>query len=149
MTIELERLQDLSIYYWLTDLLASVSVSVFDGYQDQELVIPSVSVVNEDIVLIPHELGTSTNLRSRIFDLDVIGNTKTQRDALASMIIVGLEGGIPVYDYNEGFPPSVSPTQISTLSPLRIQARMIRIFPELVEKLYWRSSIRFIVEYIP
>jgi len=147
MTMLLERLQDLSIYYYLTDLFTSYpTVEIFDGYPDSDLVIPSISIVNEDINFKPFELGNRKRKKERLWNIDVYGSNKAQRDELVSIIINDIEDGILVYDYNEGFPPS-SPSQIGTLSILDMGVRTVRIFPELVEKLYWRSSIRFLTQY--
>lgn len=145
----LERKQDLSIYYWLQDevLTAYPTVGVVDGYPGDDLEIPSVAVVNQDIFLEPFELGNRKGQRIRVWNIEVFASNKAQRDELSSIIVNEIEDGIYVYDYDEGFPPSVSPTQLGTLHPREIVILPIRIFPDLVEKLYWRSSIRFITNY--
>ncbi len=145
----LERKQDLSIYYWLKDDVFSAypTVNVEDGYPEEVLDLPVVAVVNLPIILVPHELGTRRGLRARGWRLEVYANNKAQRDEMSSIIIDTIENGIPVYDYDEGFPPSVSPTQLGTMLPLDIEVVPVRIFPELVEKLYWKVSVQFTTEY--
>lgn len=144
----LERKQDLSIYYWLEDLFSSYSiVTINDGYPDGDLQRPSVTIEAEPIDILPYEMGSRTGRRIRIWSIDVIALNKAQRDEFISLILNDIESGIPVYDYDEGFPPDNSPTQIGLLRPQDIRAIPVRIFPELVEKMYWRSTIRFSSEY--
>lgn len=145
----LERKQDLSIFFWLKDavLLAFPTVTVVDGYPEEDLIIPSVAVVNQSIILDPFELGNRTGVRIRAWNLDVYASNKAQRDELSSIIINEIESNIPVLDFDEGFPPTVSPTQLGVLIPRDVTVIPIRIFPELVEKLYWRSTIRFMTDY--
>jgi hypothetical protein len=60
-----------------------------------------------------------------------------------------LDYGIPVYDYNEGFPPAVSPTRLGCLRVKDDEKRLetIRVLPQLVDKLYYRASISFVMVY--
>jgi len=146
----LERKQDLSIFYWLQDeVLVSPynTVLVVDGFPEQNLVIPSVAIVNQTLSIDPFELGNRRGQRTRAWSIEVFAANKAQRDEISSIIINELEDNrVAVRDYDEGFPP-VAATQLGTLIPSDIEIVTIRIFPELVEKLYWRSSIRFITEY--
>jgi hypothetical protein len=145
----LERKQDLSIFYWLQDTVFSAysMVTVVDGYPEQDMELPVVAVVNNPIRLEPHELGNRTGQRVRSWTLEVYANNKAQRDEMASVIMGDIENGIPVHDYDEGFPPSVSPTQIGTMETFGIIVIPQRIFPDLVEKLYWKVSVRFSTNY--
>lgn len=146
--MDLERLQDLSIYYWLEDIFQSYpSVNIEDGYPEGDLILPTVSIEDQDITPGQGELGKRTRERNRVWIIDVYGENKAQRDEMASIILNDLENGIPVYNYNEGFPPDNSPTQIGLLMPLDWRVRTIRIFPELMEKAYWRKSVRFMTVY--
>lgn len=145
----LERLQDLSIYYWLKDdiLSAYPSVTVNDGFPEENLEIPSVSVESHDIRSRQKELGNRKSRRQRMWTIEIIATNKAQRDELTSIVLEDLEYGIPVYDYNEGFPPSNSPSELGLLRPIDWEVRTVRIFPDLVEKLYWRNTLRFFTEY--
>lgn len=146
----LERKQDLSIYYWLDGLFSSYSsVTVNDGYPDGDLVLPAVVVEGQPIVLNPLEMGNRTSKRLRLWSIDVYATNKAMRDEFTSYILDNIEDGIIVYDYDEGFPPDVSPSQLSTLRPIEIRVDPIRVFPDLVEKLYWRTRINFMTEYKP
>lgn len=147
-----DRLEDLSIYYWLRDLFENSPygnllsfVTIEDGYPDKEIEVPSVVIVNDQINLIPFEHGNRKHNRGRVWSISIIANNKTQRDDFSTYIADELEDGIPVYDYNLGFPPTVT-TQIDLLRPMNMIIRPVRIFPELVEKLYYRSTITFYTE---
>jgi len=146
--MELERKQDLSIYYWLADLMQPYPmVTVNDGYPDEDLVLPSVTIESDTIL--PHlkEMGSRISWRRRFWTIDILALNKAQRDELTSIILNNIENGISVYDYDEGFPPGVSPTEIGLLSPSDWDVKTIRIFPALVEKMYWRNAMRFFTEY--
>lgn len=144
----LERIQDLSIYYWLEELMQPYpTVNVNDGYPEGELQLPSVSIESQNIRPGKREMGSRISWRKRFWVIDVMAVNKAQRDELTSIIINDIEQGIPIYDYNEGFPPDVSPTQLGLLMPLDYEVTTIRIFPELMEKMYWRNSVRFFTEY--
>lgn len=146
--MELERKQDLSIYYWLDGLMQPYPmVNVNDGFPEGDLVLPSVTIESDAIT--PHlkEMGSRVSWRRRFWIIDVIALNKAQRDELTSIILNDIENGISVYDYDEGFPPGVSPTEIGLLSPTDWDVRTIRVFPTLVEKMYWRNTIRFFTEY--
>lgn len=148
--MELERKQDLSVVYFMKDTLVSYPmVEVVDAYTKTDLVLPSVSVLDGEIYFTPQEMGNRLGKRKRFWAIDVFAANKAQRDDLTSIILNNLESGIPVYDYDEGFPPESSPTQIGTLriEDNSLTATPIRIFPTLVEKMYWRTSIRFTTEY--
>lgn len=146
----LEQKQDLSVVYWLKDLFKDIpEIGIVDGYPEGDLQLPSIAVESEDIYIVKREMGNRKGDRNRLWSIDIFGKNKTQRDFMAYRIIQYIEDGIEVYDYDEGFPPESNPTLLGTLRPIQesITATPIRIFPELVEKLYWRYRIRFITEY--
>jgi len=145
--MQLQRLFDLSIYYWLKDTVSS-EVTVEDGFPTKELVLPTVSITSLDITGKPFELG-GCEMDTQFWRVDVFAVNKAQRDALAYIVYKALEQGIPVYNYDEGFPPSISPTQIGTLIVSKRVSKPIHVFPDLVEKLYWRSSVTFFTYYQP
>ena len=94
----------------------------------------------------PYQLGSQEIERS-IWRLDVFAENKSQRDDFAYHLFYQLEDFIPVYDYDEGFPPSVSPTRIGTLKCYGREMVPMFVFEELVKSLYWRSAINFWTEY--
>ncbi len=119
-------------------------INVNDGYPDEDLVLPSVTVESHTIKLREHEMGSRTGRRERFWVVDILALSKVQRDEITSIIINDIETGIPVNDYDEGFD---SPSQIGLLRPFDVGVTTIRIFPSLVEKMYWRNTIRFYTEY--
>lgn len=145
------RKQDLSIYYFLKDVVFSgyAFVNVADGYPGADLTPPTVSIEAYDVELTPYELGNRVGLRDRAWVIDVFATNKAQRDEFQFLVLDELENGIPVYDYDEGFPPSVTPSKIGTLEPINIRSSIVTIFPEIQEKIYWRASISFLTDYHP
>lgn len=138
-----ERLEDLSIFYWLTALFADTPyVKIVDGFPTTGLVIPSVAVDAKTLRRVPFEMGNRTGLEPRVWFIDVFAETKAQRDDFGYRILNNIETNIPVYDYNSGFPPTVVP-QLGSLEVREIKMEIIKVFPELVDKLYWRASISF------
>lgn len=141
------RKLDLSIYYWLVDKVPSI-VNVVDGFPNTELNLPTVSIVNLDVEGVPFEFG-AVDLNNHFWRIDVFAENKAQRDELAALLFDELELHIPVYDYDEGFPPSVSPSQLGILVVSKRNTKPIHVFKDLVEKFYWRSSVTFFSYYEP
>ncbi len=143
--MELKRKFDLSLFYWLVDNVPSV-VNVEDGFPNEPLQLSTVSVINLDVEGKPFELG-GCELDTQFWRIDIFAGNKVQRDYLANTLYDTLESNITVYDYDEGFPPTVSPSEIGTLITSGRRMRPIRVFEELVEKLYWRTSLTFSTYY--
>jgi hypothetical protein len=135
------RKEEISIYYWLQDLVPD-SVNVEDGFPQTDLVLPTVSITELDIEATPFEMG-GCELDTRLWRIDVFAENKAQRNNLAYDIYSELECGIPVYDYDEGFPPNTSPSQIGILEVQKRKLKPVHVFDELVDKFYWRSRITF------
>jgi len=154
MTMHLDRIQDLSMFYYVKDVfLGYPSITIKDGFPlGEDLVLPSISVESDQIYIRPRELGNRIGKRLRLWIVDIYGDTKAQRDTMLSTLLDSLETvPITVYDYNEGFPPVVSPSQLGSLiiGTGSITATPTRVFPELIEKLYWRVTVRFVTDYQP
>lgn len=146
--IFLERKQDLSVYYFIKDLFATAPfVAVVDGYPKEGVEVPTVAVDTLRTDTVPFELGNKKRLLYRFWNVDIYANNKTQRDEFSYMILHALEDSIPVDDYDEGFPPTVTPTQIGCLIPDNIRMEIIKIMPELVDKYYYRSIVSFMATY--
>ena len=146
------RLQDMSIYYWLVDTVPS-AVNVVDAFpvsdvdQNPRLVLPTVSIDTLPTSSGPFELGNKTPLWDRQWVIDIFANTKSMRDDLGYMILEALYCDIVVSDYNEGFPPDVTPTEVGALLVRDIEMQSVYVFRELVEDLYWRASVTFFTKY--
>jgi hypothetical protein len=142
--VDQERKKDLSIFYWLVDLFSDASyINVVDGFPQGELVLPTVAVEYKRISLDEFELGNLTQLFERVWFIEVFAINKSQRDDIGYRIIRALQNPIPVYDYDEGFPPAVSPTKIGALLPRRIKLDPVIILPEITTKLYYRAVVSF------
>lgn len=140
----LEKNQDFSVYYWLKNMFEIYPfVRIVDGFPLTELSVPSISIDPESLDYIKWELGTNVRQVERVWYINIFANTKTQRDEFAYKIARQLEDNIPVYDYEEGFPPETSPKQTGVLRINDIRVEFIRILPELVDKLYYRAAVTF------
>lgn len=145
----IERKQDLSIFYWLKDDIFADApfITIEDGFPIKGLSVPTVSVEGSDINIGPFELGNPHGIKYRIWDIDIFGENKSQRDEFGYRILNEVESKIPVYNYDEGFPPAVTPTKTGVLIPERIKMEIIRVDPYLVSDLYWRATISFVAIY--
>lgn len=152
--MQLNRKIDLSVYYYLQDLLPDL-VNVYDGYPTGpdgrpigDLSLPAVATERRPIVLRDHELAGARQPYF-YYIMDVYGLNKAQRDDIAYQIQTDLDSNnIRVYDYDEGFPPEVSPTHIGTLvinSPIR--SSIVYVFPDLSPDEYWRAVVDFSAYY--
>lgn len=147
--MNLDIKQNLSLYYYVKEVLSGYpTVNITDDYPNAKLVLPSVSVVGNDIIPKSLELGNRHGTRDRLWDIEIYGANKNQRDEITYILLEDLEENIPVYDYDYGFPPSGAP-QIGALKikPNTLVATPSRVFPDLTERLYWRTSIKFLTEY--
>lgn len=143
-----ERKEDLSIYYWLKDKFsASPSVNIVDGFPAENLVLPTISIEWKRIEGTNFELGNRDWFKRRLWYIDVFATNKSQRDEFAYKIMNEVSEGIPVYDYDLGFPPAVTPTKLGILIPESVSLDMIKIIPELVDKMYYRSTVMFMAYY--
>lgn len=137
-----ERLEDLAVYYLVKNLFTTVSgVKVTDDYPNENLVIPSISVNAGRLRLEEYELGNREGLRYRQWYIDVYAQNKAQRDEFGYRILHSFDDGITVYDYNAGFPPATGLAVLEHLNVERKEMNSIRIIPELVDKLYYRTTI--------
>lgn len=141
-----ERLEDLSIYYFLKDKFPESFITVVDGFPDGNLVLPTIAVEAGKIDVIDYELGNRVGLRVRRWYIDIYTKNKSQRDEFGYRLLDVLKDGISVYNYDEGFPPSVSPTRIGTLSVLSKSYNPIRISADVVDKLYFRASVNIVAQ---
>lgn len=141
----IERLEDLSVNYFIKSLFTDVSgLPITDDYPTDNLVIPSISVNAGPLRLEDYELGNSKGLRIRKWYIDIYALNKAQRDEFGYRILNSFDRGIPIYDYNVGFPPASGIPQIEHLDVYQRELTPVRIMPELVDKLYYRSTITIV-----
>lgn len=144
-----ERKEDLSIYYWLKDLFSATPyIGIHDGFPGSPITVPVVAVDYRILNARHYELGNKERLGNRIWYIDVFAKNKSQRDEIAYTILHALEESIPVYDYDEGFPPDVSPSRLGCLMiGDNVELEVIEIMPELVDTLYYRERVTFSAEF--
>jgi len=145
----LERLQELSVYYWLDDLFTGTGVDVVDSWHDGDLVLPRIAVVGENIGSSLHELGGAERY-NRIWSIEIYASTKQQRDEIGYRIFGQLreDGHIEVFDYDEGFPPTVSPSSLGYMDVLKHQYLPRNFDSELQNLLDWRATVAIHSRYI-
>lgn len=144
----LETKQDRSVYYWLKGLFEEYPfVNVVDGFPDEILKLPTVSVEIDVIDSYPFELGNRHLAKTRIWYVDVFASNKGQRNEFAYRVLNELEDTIPVYNYDEGFPPEANPSKLGGLIPSDIRLEIIKVLPELVDTLYYRATVTFTATY--
>jgi len=146
--MERERKEDLSVYYFIKDLFSDVPfVTIVDAFPVDNLVIPSISVETVRINTYQFELGNRHRVQLRSWYIDVFAQNKSQRDEFGYRIMNALEECISVYDYDEGFPPDVTPTKLGCLDVDTVRLEWIRVMPQLVDKLYYRARLYFTATY--
>jgi hypothetical protein len=147
MTMLTERLEDLSVYYWLKASFPTIAyLNIVDGFPEGDLVLPTIAVEAGKIDVIDYELGNRVGLRVRRWYIDIYAMNKSQRDEFGYTLLDVLKDGIPVYNYNEGFPPTTTPTRVGTLQVLSKSYNPIRISEKVVQKLYYRATITFVAQ---
>jgi len=146
--MELNRKKDTSVVYWLRDIFVDVSgMVVVDEYREQELVVPSIALETGPMSSQPFEMGSRTKQFFRTWYIDIYAKNAEQRNEMAYRIMREADNGISVYDYDEGFPPLVSPTKIGTIGVLEQKYDPISVVPDLLEVMYWRGSVTIFTDY--
>lgn len=142
------RLEDLSVNYWVRGVFSSFpQITIVDEFPEQILNVPTISVVNGRLSEELLELGNrDTAIRYRRWFIDIFAVNKSQRDDFAYRILSETSNGINVYDYNEGFPPSASPTEINHLSVINKSYEPLHVIRNLNEKLYFRGQLILITK---
>jgi len=140
-----ETKEDISVLAFVKALFTTETfVTVVDEYPSTELTIPTVSVEQGDTILAEYEMGNRSGRRVRQYIVNVFAANKSQRDDFSYRVVNALENGIIVYNYNEGFPPEVTPSVLEHLNVVSRRIIPIEVLPELVEKLYFRSMVKFV-----
>jgi hypothetical protein len=139
-----ERLEDLSVYYYIKDYFSTYSqIRVVDEFPVEGLVLPTISIEAKSIEAFPFELGNKNRAQIRVWYIDVFAQNKSQRDEMGYIIMNLLEECIPVYNYDEGFPPDVTPSTLGCMDVQDLRMEIVRISPYLVDKLYYRCTVSF------
>jgi hypothetical protein len=143
----IQRKYDLAVYYFIKDLFNDVeNINIVDEFPTSLLTLPTISTEMSTIDAEKFELGNNNRLDVTRFYVDIFAKNKAQRDEYAYRLLEALEDCIPVYDYDQGNPPQAL-TQLGCLQPNEIRLEIIRILPELVDTLYYRSTVSFTASY--
>lgn len=146
--MHIERKLDLSVYYYIKDLFEHVpAINIVDSFPINGLTLPMISIDYHTIDTYNFEMGTKSQGRLRSWFIDVFAINKAQRDEMAFAILDSLETSIPVYNYDEGFPPSSSPSRIGCLMIHDVKLEILKVIPEFTEKMYYRAVVSFLGEY--
>jgi len=146
----IDRLLDLSVYYYIKNVFVDAPfISVTDGFPEEGLTIPTVAVEMDNIDTYNAELGNRVRGKVRTWYIDIYAADKAQRDEYACRLMSELENSIPVYNYDEGFPPSSTPSRIGSIVPENLRLQIIKVLPDLTEKMYYRSLVVLTGEYDP
>jgi hypothetical protein len=146
--VYIERKQDIAINYWLKNLFSDAPfVTVVDGFPQDDLVLPTISVEWSTLETYSSELGNRELGKKRMWFLDIFAKDKAQRDEYAFRILHALEdGGISVYDYDLGFPPTATP-KIGCILPDSIAIEIIQVMAELTDLMHYRATVSFKAEF--
>ena len=145
-----ERLQDLSVFYYIKEQVDD-TVKVVDGFPSADELklenLPIVAVENREATFDFFELGSKDQLVTRKWVMYVYAKNKAQRDNLAYTIAKSLRNSIGVYNYDMGFPPTTVP-KIGALVPKRISLVIAQIDPSVVKTLYYRAEVYYSANYL-
>jgi hypothetical protein len=152
--MQLNRKVDLSVYYYVKDYLETLTNLItvtdsypvgWDGQPDGELSLPTVAVERRPINVPAYQLGGASPTAYYAYTLDVFAETKAQRDDIAYLLQTYLDStNIAVNNYDEGFPPAVTPTRIGTLVIMGdVENRVVYVFPDITPLVYWRAVVDF------
>lgn len=146
--MEQPRKEQLSVYYWLRDLFSPTFINVVDEFPTEDLVLPTIAIISEEDTAKPFQLGGS-DIDKKNWSIYVYAKNSGQRDDYLSLIKRSLESGICVYNYDEGFPPDVSPTSIGSLVVESRKSKPLRVYEDLVKKKYWWGVVTFLTHFNP
>jgi hypothetical protein len=130
-------------------LFTGTGVDIVDSYYSGNLEVPRVAIVGGDIGSTLHELGGAERY-DRVWWLEIYASTKQQRDEIGYRIFGQLreDGHIPVQDYDEGFPPTVSPSSLGYMDVVKHQYRPKNYDTELQSLMDWRATVAIHSRYI-
>jgi len=144
--VYIERIEDLSVYYFVRGAFPESMIRVEDGFPDGPLTIPTIAIEAGKVDVVEFEMSNRVGLRVRNWYIDIYAKNKSQRDEFGYRLLDVLKDGVPVYNYDEGFPPEVSPTKIGHLQVLSKSYNPIKINADVVGKLYYRATISIVTQ---
>jgi hypothetical protein len=147
MTFLVYRNEDLSVNYWIKDMFQDVAfLTVVDSFPDQTITVPTVSIEAGKLKEELFEIGNRDKVRIRRWYIDIFAKNISQRDDMGYRILDQSKNGINIYDYNEGFPPDVSPSKIGHMDIMGISYEPIPVFLQEHENLYYRGQVIIVTQ---
>ena len=141
------RLEDLSMFFFIKNMFQDVSfINIVDSFPEEILTVPTISIDAGMLKEENFEIGNRDRVRIRTWYIDIFAKNRSQRDDFGYRILDQSKNGINVYDYNEGFPPDVSPTRIEHMDVLSISYEPIPVMLDEVEKLYFRGQVILVTQ---
>ena len=141
------RLEDLSMNYWVKGILEPLGVTnIVDEYPQPVVTLPTVAVEEGRMTEEEFELGNADGIRVRRWFINIFALNKSQRKDFGYKLMSEAKKGINVYDYNEGFPPSASPSLINHLSVVSRTFEPVPVVRSLNETLYYRGQLILITK---
>lgn len=141
------RLEDLSVNYWVRGIYEPFGhVNIVDEFPETVVDLPTISIVEGKLVEEEFELGNREGIRIRRWFIDIFALNTSQRKDFGYKLLSEAKNGINVYNYNEGFPPSASPSLVNHLTVISRTFEPIPVIRELNEKLYYRGQLILITK---
>lgn len=141
------RLEDLSMYFFIKDMFQDTPfIEIVDSFPEEILTIPTISIDAGKLKEENFEIGNRDRVRIRVWYIDIFAKNKSQRDDFGYRILDQTKNGINIYDYNEGFPPDVSPSRIEHMDVLSISYEPIPVMLDENEKLYFRGQVILVTQ---
>lgn len=140
-------MEDLSIFYFIKNMFSDAShIEIVDSFPESILTIPTISIDAGKLKEELFELGDRNKIRIRTWYLDIFAKNKSQRDDFGYRILDQTKNGINIYDYNEGFPPDITPSKIGHMDILSISYEPIPVMLDESEKLYFRGQVILVTQ---
>jgi len=141
------RKEDLSVYYFIKDIFAdSPFITIVDSYPEQLLDIPTISIDAGKLKEEEYELGNRSKVRIRTWYIDIFAKNKSQRDDFGYRILYNSKDGININDYDEGFPPDVTPSKIGHMDVIADSYEPVPVILDENEKLYYRGQVILVTQ---
>ena len=141
------RLEDLSVYFFIKDMFSDTpNIEIVDSFPEEILTIPTISIDAGKLKEESFELGNRDKVRIRTWYIDIFAKNKAQRDDFGYRILDQSKNGIHVYDYNEGFPPDVTPSRIEHMEVLSISYEPIPVILDEVQQNYFRGQVILVTQ---
>lgn len=85
-------------------------------------------------------------VRIRRWYIDIFAKNKSQRDDFGYRILDNCKDGINIYDYDEGFPPDITPSKIGHMAVVARSFEPVAVFLEEHENLYYRGQVILVTQ---